>query len=70
MQTDAENRPEVQRDFDEDIRLTTEVKGIDVFVGGHAHRGIEEPYVNSKNRNNYCPNLWLRHEARLPQSKK
>lgn len=48
MQTDAENRPEVQRDFDEDIRLTTEVEGIDVFVGGHAHRGIEQPYVNPK----------------------
>ena len=48
MQTDAENRPEVQRDFDEDIRLTTEVEGIDVFVGGHAHRGIEKPYVNPK----------------------
>ena len=48
MQTDAENRPEVQRDFDEDIRLTTEVEGIDVFVGGHAHRGIETPFVNPK----------------------
>ncbi len=48
MQTDAENRPEVQRDFDEDIRLTTEVEGIDVFVGGHAHRGIEVPFVNPK----------------------
>jgi 2',3'-cyclic-nucleotide 2'-phosphodiesterase (5'-nucleotidase family) len=48
MQTDAENHPEIQRDFDEDIRLTTEVEGIDVFVGGHAHRGIERPYVNPK----------------------
>lgn len=48
MQTDAENRPEVQRDFDEDIRLTSEVEGIDVFVGGHAHRGIEKPFVNPK----------------------
>lgn len=48
MQSDAENRPEVQRDFDEDIRLTTEVEGIDVFVGGHAHRGIEVPFVNPK----------------------
>ena len=48
MQTDAENRPEVQRDFDEDIRLTTEVEGIDVFVGGHAHSGIEKPFVNPK----------------------
>jgi 2',3'-cyclic-nucleotide 2'-phosphodiesterase (5'-nucleotidase family) len=48
QQTDAEARPEVQRDFDEDIRLCGEVEGIDVFVGGHAHRGIEEPFVHPK----------------------
>lgn len=48
MQTDAEARPELQRNFDEDIKLTTEVKGINVFIGGHAHRGIEKPYVNKK----------------------
>lgn len=46
MQTDAENHPEVQRDFDADIALCGEVPGIDVFVGGHAHRGIEVPYVH------------------------
>lgn len=48
MQTDAENRPELQRDFDEDVRLCGEVEGIDVFVGGHAHRGIEKPFVHPK----------------------
>jgi len=48
QQTDAEAHPEVQRDFDEDIRLCGEVEGIDVFVGGHAHRGIEEPFVHPK----------------------
>jgi len=48
QQTDAEARPDVQRDFDEDIRLCGEVEGIDVFVGGHAHRGIEKPYVHPK----------------------
>ena len=48
MQTDAEARPEVQRDFDEDIRLCGTVPGIDVFIGGHAHRGIETPYVHPK----------------------
>lgn len=48
MQTDAEARPEVQRDFDEDIRLAGAVPGIDVFIGGHAHRGIENPYVHPK----------------------
>ncbi len=48
MQTDAENRPEVQRDFDDDIRVCGAVEGIDVFVGGHAHRGIEVPYVHPK----------------------
>jgi 5'-nucleotidase/UDP-sugar diphosphatase len=46
MQTDAENHPEIQRDFDADIALCGEVPGIDVFVGGHAHRGIEVPYVH------------------------
>ncbi|MEP6769331.1 MAG: bifunctional UDP-sugar hydrolase/5'-nucleotidase [Acidobacteriota bacterium] len=48
QQTDAEARPEVQRDFDEDIRLCGEVEGIDVFIGGHAHRGIETPFVHPK----------------------
>lgn len=48
QQTDAEARPEVQRDFEEDIRLCGEVEGIDVFVGGHAHRGIEKPFVHPK----------------------
>lgn len=46
MQTDAEALPEVQRDFDEDVRLCGAVPGIDVFVGGHAHRGIEKPFVH------------------------
>ena len=46
MQTDAENRPEVQRDFDEDIKLAGLVEGIDVIVSGHAHRGIEVPFVH------------------------
>lgn len=49
QQTDAEARPEVQRDFDEDIRFCREVPGIDVFVGGHAHRGIEVPYHEPTN---------------------
>ena len=48
MQTDAEARPEVQRDFEEDIHLVGTVPGIDVFVGGHAHRGIETPYVHPR----------------------
>ncbi len=46
QQTDAEAHPDLQRDFDEDIKLCTAVPGIDVFVGGHAHRGIEQPYVH------------------------
>jgi 2',3'-cyclic-nucleotide 2'-phosphodiesterase (5'-nucleotidase family) len=46
MQTDAENRPEVQRDFDTDIELCGAVPEIDVLLGGHAHRGIEVPYVH------------------------
>ncbi len=48
QQTDAEAHPEVQRDFDEDVALCGAVQGIDVFVGGHAHRGIETPFVHPK----------------------
>jgi 2',3'-cyclic-nucleotide 2'-phosphodiesterase (5'-nucleotidase family) len=48
QQTDAESHSDLQRDFDEDIKLCGNVPGIDVFVGGHAHRGIEEPYVHPK----------------------
>lgn len=46
MQSDQEADPAVWRDFDADIELTTEVPGIDLFLGGHAHRGIDPPYVN------------------------
>ncbi|NKB89568.1 MAG: hypothetical protein GKS06_15235 [Acidobacteria bacterium] len=46
MQSDQENDPSVWRDFEEDIALTSAVPGIDVFFGGHAHRGIDPPYVN------------------------
>jgi 2',3'-cyclic-nucleotide 2'-phosphodiesterase (5'-nucleotidase family) len=46
MQTDAEAHPEVQRDFEADIALSGRVRGIDVLVGGHAHRGIEPAYVH------------------------
>lgn len=49
QQTDAEARPEVQRDFDEDIRFCKEVPGIDVYIGGHAHRGIEVPFKEPTN---------------------
>jgi len=48
MQTDAEAHPEVQRNFDADKALVAAVPGIDVFVGGHAHRGIEIPWVSPK----------------------
>ncbi|MFQ5789234.1 MAG: bifunctional metallophosphatase/5'-nucleotidase [Acidobacteriota bacterium] len=46
MQTDAEAHPDLQRDFDADIELCGKVPGVDVLVGGHAHRGIETPYVH------------------------
>lgn len=48
MQTDAENRPEVQRDFDADIALIEAVPEIDVLLGGHPHRGIEPVYESPK----------------------
>ncbi len=46
MQSDAEAHPEVQRNFDADKATVAAVPGIDVFVGGHAHRGIEVPWVS------------------------
>ncbi len=46
MQSDQEAHPELARDFQIDIDLTTQVEGIDVFLGGHAHIGIEPPYIN------------------------
>ena len=46
MQSDAEAHPEVQRNFEADKALVAAVPGIDVFVGGHAHRGIEVPWVS------------------------
>jgi|WetSurMetagenome_2_1015567.scaffolds.fasta_scaffold63081_1 5'-nucleotidase / UDP-sugar diphosphatase len=44
MQEDAEAHPEAQRDFDTDVALAAAVGGIDVLVGGHAHRGIDPPF--------------------------
>ncbi len=46
MQSDQEADLEVWRDFDEDIEITSKVPGIDLYLGGHAHRGIDPPYVN------------------------
>ncbi len=46
QQTDAESHPDLQRDFDADVLLAGTVPGIDVIVGGHAHRGIERPFVH------------------------
>jgi 5'-nucleotidase / UDP-sugar diphosphatase len=48
MQTDAEAHPDLQRDFDEDKKLCGDVPGIDIFIGGHAHIGIETPFVHPK----------------------
>jgi len=48
QQTDAEAHADLQRDFGEDVKLAGDVPGIDVLIGGHAHRGIEKPYVHPK----------------------
>lgn len=45
MQTDAEGRPEVQRDIAADLALASAVPGIDVMVCGHADAGTERPAV-------------------------
>ncbi|HUI75803.1 MAG TPA: bifunctional UDP-sugar hydrolase/5'-nucleotidase [Candidatus Acidoferrum sp.] len=46
MQSDAEAHPEIQRNFDTDKALVAAVPGIDVLISGHAHRGIEVPWVS------------------------
>jgi 2',3'-cyclic-nucleotide 2'-phosphodiesterase (5'-nucleotidase family) len=48
MQTDAEARPEVQRDVAADLRLAGQVPGIDVLLGGPADAGTERPAVSPR----------------------
>lgn len=48
MQSDQEVDPEVWRDFDADVALVRAVPGIDLFLGGHAHRGIDPPYIDAE----------------------
>ncbi len=48
MQTDAEGRPEVQRDIAADLALAGAVPGIDVMVCGHADAGTERPVTHPK----------------------
>jgi 5'-nucleotidase/UDP-sugar diphosphatase len=35
----------VERDFEEDVYIANQVKGIDVLIAGHCHKSIVEPYV-------------------------
>ena len=46
MQTDAEAHPEIQRGVEADLALAGAVPGIDIFIGGHADHGTEEPIVH------------------------
>jgi len=48
MQTDAEARPEIQRDIAADLALAGAVPGIDVMLCGHADAGTERPAVAPK----------------------
>lgn len=46
MQTDAENDPDVQRTMDEDMAFCGDVPGIDVYIGAHSHKGLEDPLIH------------------------
>ena len=46
MQTDAENDPAVQRTMDEDMTFCGDVPGIDVYIGAHSHKGLDEPLIH------------------------
>ena len=46
MQTDASAHPEIQRGVEADLALVGAVPGIDIFIGGHADHGTEEPIVH------------------------
>jgi 2',3'-cyclic-nucleotide 2'-phosphodiesterase (5'-nucleotidase family) len=48
MQSDAEAHPEVQRSFQTDKEMIDALPGLDVLIGGHAHRGIEVPWRSEK----------------------
>ena len=50
MQTDAENDPDVQRPLDEDLAFCGAVPGIDLYIAGHSHHGLEEPLVHPDTR--------------------
>lgn len=35
----------VEEDFEEDVQICNNVKGIDLMITGHAHKTIEKPYI-------------------------
>ncbi len=69
MQDDAENHPEAQRDFDADVALAAAVPGIDVLVGGHAHRGIDPPFREPDERHDHRPDLRPHDDARRARAR-
>ncbi|MBB6021324.1 5'-nucleotidase [Paenibacillus sp. JGP012] len=45
---------DVEEDFEEDVRMCNNVKGIDLMITGHAHKSIIKPYVASETGTLLC----------------
>ncbi|WP_051620685.1 bifunctional metallophosphatase/5'-nucleotidase [Paenibacillus sp. UNC451MF] len=44
-QSTTDREVHVEEDFEEDVRMCRNVKGIDLMITGHAHKSITNPYV-------------------------
>ncbi|MCS7462404.1 bifunctional metallophosphatase/5'-nucleotidase [Paenibacillus doosanensis] len=44
-QSTTDREVHVEEDFEEDVRMCSHVKGIDLMITGHAHKSIAKPYV-------------------------
>ncbi|MDT9719297.1 bifunctional UDP-sugar hydrolase/5'-nucleotidase [Paenibacillus sp. ClWae2A] len=53
-QSTTDRDVDVDEDFEEDVRMCNNVKGIDLMITGHAHKSIVKPYVASETGTLLC----------------